>query len=111
MVVPAAFLYGFYPGTLLDIHLNTVDELNAYKAIMGLYFGCSLLWFFGIIDTTYLKTALLSNMVFMLGLGFGRLLSLIVDGTPTLVYALGTVGELILGFYGFWVLKTQKNID
>jgi hypothetical protein len=45
----------------------------------------------------------------MLSLGFGRLISLIVDGTPTFIYIFGTFAELFLGFYGLWVLKSQYN--
>jgi hypothetical protein len=108
IVVPVAFLYGFNLSSELDIHLDTVDELNAFKAIMGLYLGFSILWILGIFKVGYLKPALVSNMIFMLGLGFGRLLSLALDGTPTFVYVFGTIGELVLGFYGVWVL-TKKN--
>lgn len=107
IVVPVAFLYGFNPSSEFDIHLDTVDELNAFKAIMGLYLGFSVLWILGVFKSKYLKLALASNMIFMLGLGFGRLLSLVIDGTPTFAYIFGTFGELILGFYGLWVLKTR----
>lgn len=107
IVVPVSFLYGFNPSSEFDIHLDTIDEHNAFKAIMGLYLGFSVLWILGVIKPNYLKLALVSNMIFMLGLGFGRLLSLAVDGIPTFAYIFGTFGELILGFYGLWVLKTR----
>ncbi len=107
IVVPLSFVYGFYPDSQFDIHLNSIDELNAFKAIMGLYLGFSALWILGIFKVNYLKLAIVSNMIFMLGLGFGRLLSLAIDGTPTFAYIFGTIGELILGFYGIWVLKTN----
>ena len=58
--------------------------------------------------TKFLKSALLSNMIFMLGLGFGRLLSIFIDGTPTFGYTFGTAAELFLGFYGFWVINNKK---
>ncbi|GAB1856212.1 hypothetical protein MHTCC0001_10470 [Flavobacteriaceae bacterium MHTCC 0001] len=106
IVVTVAFLYGFTPSSTFDIHLNTIDELNVFKAIMGLYLGFSALWILGIFKTQYLRPALVSNMIFMLGLGFGRLLSLVLDGIPTFAYVFGTIGELVLGFYGFWVLKS-----
>ncbi len=109
IVVPVAFLYGFNPSSEFDIHLDTIDELNAFKAIMGLYLGFSILWVLGLFRKNYLKLALVSNMIFMLGLGFGRLLSLVIDGTPTFAYIFGTFGELILGFYGLWVLKSSHH--
>jgi len=108
IVVPVSFVYGFNPDSQFDIHLNTIDEHNFFKAIMGLYLGVSVLWILGIFKENYLKLALISNMVFMLGLGFGRVLSLILDGTPTFGYLFGTVAELFLGCYGLWVLKSRN---
>ncbi len=105
IVVPVAFVYGFNPDSQFDIHLNTIDEHNFFKAIMGLYLGFSILWVLGIIKANYLKLALVTNLVFMMGLGFGRLVSLLIDGTPTFGYIFGTFAELFLGFYGLCVLK------
>ena len=105
VVIPAAIIYGFNPEQLFDIYLNTINEQNAFKAFMGLYIGFSILWVLGVFNTSFLKTALITHVVFMLGLGFGRLLSTIVDGFPTLIYLFGMFGELILGFYGIWILK------
>ena len=109
IVVPVAFIYGFKPELSFDMFLETIDEHNFYKAIMGLYLGFSALWILGIFKSNYLRTALISNMIFMLGLGLGRVLSIAVDGTPTFGYVFGTVAELFLGFYGLWVLK-RNNI-
>lgn len=109
IVVPVSFAYGFGPDSQFDIHLNTIDEHNFFKAIMGLYLGFSVLWILGIFKASYLKLALLSNMIFMLGLGFGRILSLAIDGTPTSGYIFGTIGELVLGFYGIWILKLSQQ--
>jgi hypothetical protein len=108
IVVPVAFVYGFNPGSEFDIHLDTIDEHNFFKAIMGLYLGFSTLWILGIFKANYLKLALVTNMLFMLGLGFGRVLSWFMDGTPTFGYQFGTFAELFLGFYGLWVLKKYR---
>lgn len=102
-----AFVYGFNPSSQFDISLNTIDEHNQFKAIMGLYLMFSLLWLLGVFKPKFLKAALLTNMLFMLGLGFGRLLSWIIDGTSTFAYQFGMIAELFLGFYGLWVLLTQ----
>ncbi|MDP5157400.1 MAG: DUF4345 domain-containing protein [Flaviramulus sp.] len=105
VVVCIAFIYGFYPEKLFDINLKSTDEHNIFKATMGMYLGFSTLWILGIFKPKYFKPALISNVIFMLGLGFGRLLSLFLDGIPTFLFVLGTVGELFLGFYSIWVLK------
>ena len=108
IVVPVSFVYGFNPSSEFDIQLQTIDEHNFFKAIMGLYLGFSALWILGIFKHQYLKIALITNIIFMLGLGFGRVLSLFMDGNPTFGYQFGTFAELFLGFYGGWVLrKTQ----
>ncbi|MBJ2174772.1 DUF4345 domain-containing protein [Aureibaculum sp. A20] len=105
IVVPVAFIYGFQPSLNFDIHLQTIDEHNQFKAIMGLYLGFSTLWILGIFKSSYLKIAIITNIIFMLGLGFGRLISILMDGTPTFAYIFGTVAELFLGFYGLWVYR------
>ncbi|QTE24385.1 DUF4345 domain-containing protein [Polaribacter cellanae] len=111
IVIPVSFVYAFNPSSQFDIQLQTIDEHNFFKAIMGLYLGFSALWLLGIFKNNYLKIAILTNIIFMLGLGFGRVLSLFLDGTPTFGYILGTFAELFLGFYGVWVLnKFSKSL-
>ncbi|TXE19151.1 DUF4345 domain-containing protein [Psychroserpens burtonensis] len=110
IVIPMAFVYGFKPDLSFDMFLETVDEHNFYKAVMGLYLGFSTLWIMGVLKSNYLKTALITNIIFMLGLGCGRVLSILIDGIPTFGYVFGTIAELFLGFYGLWVLKQfNKN--
>ena len=109
IVVTVAFVYGFKPESQFDIHLDTIDEHNFFKAIMGLYLGFSGLWILGLFKEQYLKIALITNVIFMLGLGSGRVLSILMDGTPTFGYIFGTIAELFLGFYGLWVLNRYKK--
>lgn len=107
VVIPAAFIYGFVPQSFLDISHETVDERNFSKAIMGIYLAFSTLWVLGIFKRRFLSFALLSNVLFMIGLGSGRITSLVIDGMPTIIYVIGTFGELLLGFYGLWVLNSK----
>ncbi|MGB6269847.1 MAG: DUF4345 domain-containing protein [Olleya sp.] len=109
IVVPISIYYGFNPSSQFDIYLNTIDEHNFFKAIMGLYLGFSTLWILGVFKASYLKMALITNIIFMLGLGFGRVLSFVLDGTPTFGYQFGTIAELFLGFYGLWVLSRHHT--
>jgi hypothetical protein len=109
IVIPISLVYGFNPASEFNIQLQTIDEHNFFKAVIGLYFGFSMLWILGIFKQQYFKIALLTNVVFMLGLGFGRLLSLFIDGIPTFGLLFGTFGELILGCYGIWVLKIKNT--
>ena len=110
VVIPVSFVYGFAIDSQLDIAPDTIDEHNFFKAVMGMYLGFALLWILGIFKKPYLKAALISNVIFMLSLGFGRLISFVVDGLPSDAYVIGTLGELILGFYGVWVLTKKSRI-
>lgn len=105
IVIPTGILYGFKSDLQFELYPKTIDEFNFYKAIMGLYLGFSALWIFGILKPQFLKTAILTNIVFMLGLGFGRAISMLTDGVPTFGYKFGIIAELLLGLYGIWVLK------
>ncbi|MEY8849514.1 DUF4345 domain-containing protein [Psychroserpens sp. XS_ASV72] len=105
IVVPVAIMYAFFPDAQFELFPKTTDEHNFYKAIMGLYLACSVIWILGVFNARLLKTALITNLVFMLGLGFGRLLSVVLDGPPSLGYLYGMIAEIALGIYGFWVLK------
>jgi len=109
IVIPVAIIYGFDLGSFLDLNPNSIDELNFMKAVMCLYLGFSVLWVLGILKSNFLKPALWSNFIFMCALAFGRILSLIIDGVPSGAYIFGTLGEMILGAYGFWVLRTFSS--
>ena len=109
IVVPVALIYGFNPSAHFNIHLGTIDEQNFFKAVMGLYLGFSVLWILGIFKADYLKLALVTNIIFMLGLAIGRILSYLMDGTPTQPYIFGVTGEFILGLYGLWVLRRSNT--
>ena len=96
IVIPVSFVYGFNPASEFDIQLQTIDEHNFFKAVMGLYLGFSMLWILGFFKQQYFKIALITNVVFMLGLGFGRLLSIMIDGTPTFGLLFGTFGNKLM---------------
>jgi hypothetical protein len=110
IVIPISFFYGFNPDYIFDIQLQTIDEQNFFKSVMGLYLGFSILWVLGILNHHYLKMAIVTNVVFMFSLVFGRVLSLFIDGIPSFGYLYGTFAEFFLGCYGIWVL-TNKNTN
>jgi hypothetical protein len=107
IAVPIGIIYGYQPNLLFDIQLQTIDEHNVFKAIMGLFLGFSLLWILGIFKNNLWQVAIISNFIFMLGLAFGRITSLIFDGIPSMIFALGILGEVILGLYSFIIWKKQ----
>lgn len=106
IVVPVALVYGFKPNMLLDIQPQTTDALTVFKAIMGLYLGFATLWTLGLFKDMYLKPALVSHLIFMFGLAFGRLTGIVLDGMPSTLLFYGTFGEFLLGIYSAWVLTS-----
>lgn len=109
VVIPISLVYGFDPSYQFDIQLQSIDEQSFFKATMGIYLGFSVLWVFGIFKNDYLKIAILSNIVFMLGISLGRLLSVLIDGVPSSSYLFGGFGEFFIGCYGIWVLNNKNT--
>ena len=109
IVFPGAIIYGFQSNLLFDAPINTMDQATIFKAIMGLYLAFASLWILGILKKEFYITATITNILFMLGLGFGRIISIIFDGIPSTIFILGTFGELVLGFYGLNQLKKYNS--
>ena len=111
VVVPTGIIYGS-PLILqkqLNINVNTIDLSNMLKAIMCLYLGISFIWMLGVLKSNYWKRATELNILFMLTLALGRILSMIIDGLPTTGYVFGVIAELVLGFYSIYQLKKYSN--
>lgn len=109
IVVPTAIIYGS-PSILpeqLNIQINTIDLSNMLKAIMCLYLGVSLVWFLGIWKTEYWKSATQLNILFMLTLAMGRVLSMLTDGLPTGGYIFGVIAEFAIGLFSIYQLKNH----
>jgi len=67
---------------------------------MGLYFGMIVLWIIGIFRPRQWRTATMSNVFFMIGLAFGRTVSLVLDGIPSIYFSVGLILELTLALWG-----------
>lgn len=110
IVIPTGIIYGV--TTLVPLYLNiqvdTIDLANMLKANMFLYFGISAVWILGIWKSNYWKTATQLNILFMLSLAIGRLLSMLTDGLPTSGYIFGLMAELTIGLYSISQLRRYK---
>ncbi len=109
IVIPIAFIYGFFPNYLFEIQVKSIDEANVFKAIMGLYLAFACFWIIGIFKPNYWKAATISNVLFMLGLAFGRIISLMYDGIPSLLFICGTIGEFVLAIYSFLQFRKEER--
>ena len=108
-VFPVALTYGVNPQVTLaylyDIEVNSVNLFNIFRAIMGLYVALNIFWVIGAFKNTLLLPAMWSLTIFMTGIGLGRLLSLIIDGTPYPAFILYMLLEFIFAIFGFFFIK------
>ena len=112
-LLPMALIYGFNPSGILpeltDISVETTDHAHVFRAIMGLYMAMIVLWLFGALRRSWALTAVVSEIVFIFGLGFGRLISIAVDGKPSLFFIGSTLAEFVLGIWGVLILIKLKK--
>lgn len=109
---PIALGYGFMPEkTLTPLYGFDASNLNLkhiMRAVMGLYFGQIIIWLLGAYKEHLRKVAMYAMVVFMFGLAFGRIVSLIIDGIPHWLLLVYLFLELFFGFFGLKLLP-KKN--
>lgn len=112
IITPVALVYGLQPSVILpelfDFKVTTINLANIFRALMGLYISMSCFWAIAIIKPKFWITATITNILFMGGLATGRLVSLVVDGTPSIYFLIGLILELALTFWGLRNLKKYE---
>jgi hypothetical protein len=112
-LLPIALSYGVAPAKILPqlVQINAIsgDLTHIFRAIMGLYLALIVLWLIGAWRGGELMyAAILSEIVFMLGLAAGRILSLFVDGRPSPILMAYAVAEFLLAAWGISCLRSIK---
>ncbi len=111
VVIMAALVYGSSPQKLLplvfDFSIDNLELKNIFKAVMGLYMAFAIYWIVGIFKQEHWRHATLSNILFMGGLAFGRIISLVIDGIST-PFTIGLILELLVMIWGFFNLKNEN---
>ncbi len=109
--MPTGIIYGSNSilPKYLDIQINTTDLSNMLKANMILYIGISIVWVLGMWKTEYWNRATELNILFMLTLGIGRTISIVMDGKPTNGYIFGVITELTIGLFSIYQLRKYKT--
>jgi hypothetical protein len=118
-LVVIALSYGVAPAEilpkLLDVTVDGTDLTHIFRAIMGLYMGMIVLWVLGAFQANLTWAAVIAEIVFMIGLFLGRVLSIIVDGVPSILLVLYAILEITMGLWGVLILKqlstTQLDHD
>lgn len=105
---PIAFAYGIAPGItmpyLFDVEASNVGTLNIFRAIMGLYLALAAFWLVGAARPDLRKGALWSLILFMSGVGAGRMLSILLDGWPHPLLVFFTGLEVVTALTGLFLL-------
>ena len=108
-LLPVALSYGVAPAVVLprvlDVAVEGTDLTHIFRAVMGLYLAMIVLWVLGALRPNLARAAVISEVTFMFGLAFGRVLSIISDGVPSLLLVAYTAVEIVLGVWGILILK------
>jgi hypothetical protein len=107
-----ALSYGVAPATVLPIPLSLTvggtDLTHIFRAIMGLYLGMGVLWILGALRSNLARAAVLSEVAFMFGLAGGRVISLFIDGVPSILLIVYLVLEIAMGTWGLFILPKVR---
>jgi len=108
-VIGVGLTYGIYPNKIspcfFDFKVESIDLNHVFRAIMGLYLGLAIYWIIGIFKPEHWKNATITSAIFMGGLAFGRIISILIDGIPSIAFSIGTVLEVLFMIWATWNLK------
>ena len=112
IVINAGVVYGGYPTYLmpliLDFQVEALELKNMLRAIMGIYMGIGMFWLMGAYNAKLWYAATLSNVLFMGGISFGRIVSTIFDGV-SVQFTTALILELLFFFWGLYNLRKNWN--
>lgn len=98
-------------GSLIDLPYEQIDQVHILRGIMGLYLGMVAFWFVAAARPEYSRPAVLSVVLFMLGLASGRIFSMAVDGMPSPFLVGATFVEIGSGVFGILILRGFGSDD
>ena len=97
---------------LYGIDIESVNQINMYRAIMGLYLAISLYWIVGALNENVKLSALWSMFVFMAGIGSGRLISVYLDGIPSTIFMFFLfIAVISAALCLFFISRLNKGIE
>jgi hypothetical protein len=110
-----ALSYGVAPAEVLpkvlDLSIEGTDMTHILRAIMGLYLGMIALWILGAFRSNFTRAAVIAEVFFMIGLACGRVVSIVVDGVPSILLIGYTVLEIVMGLWGILILKKLSIVQ
>ena len=108
-VFSAASGYGVFPSKslpfLYGISLTNKNMANIFRAVTGLYMAFAVFWFLSAFHIELYFSAILSLILFMSGIAFGRIASIILDGLPDIIIVGYLIMELVLLSMGYFLIS------
>jgi len=108
-----ALSYGLDPAAVLpralDVTVQGTDLTHIFRAIMGLYLGMVALWVLGAFWAKLTRAAVIAEVTFMTGLALGRIVSIVIDGMPSVLLVVYAVLEIAMGLWGVLILKSTAR--
>ena len=104
-----ALSYGVAPAAILpralDVTVEGTDLTHIFRAVMGLYLGMIVLWVLGAFWANLTRAAVIAEVTFMIGLALGRVVSIVIDGIPSMLLVAYAVLEIAMGLWGVLILN------
>lgn len=113
LIVPIALNYGLAPARslpeVLDISVSGTDQIHVFRALMCLYLGAAVFWAIAAFTPAWQRTAVIWGVFFAFSLAIGRLISLAVDGQPSLLLLVYLGLEIAGGLLGLAILAVEDR--
>jgi uncharacterized protein DUF4345 len=113
VIVPIALSYGLAPARtlpeVLDITVSGTDQTHVFRALMCLYLGAAAFWAIAAFTPSWQRTAVIWGIFFSFSLAIGRVLSLAVDGRPSLLLYVYLGLEIAGGLLGLAILLVEDR--
>lgn len=106
-LISPQFMYGLY-----DIDLETINEANMVRAAYGgLFLGFAVLFLLGALRDQFAKPALIALLTFMAGFASGRIISIFLDGIPSLLILSLVVFEILYSALAVYLLSANTTTN
>jgi len=113
LIVPIALNYGLDPARslpeVLDISVSGTDQIHVFRALMCLYLGAAVFWAIAAFTPAWQRTAVIWGVFFAFSLAIGRVISLAVDGQPSLLLLVYLGLEIAGGLLGLAILAVEDR--
>ena len=113
LIVPIALNYGLAPAKTLPMFLTMpelgTDQTHIYRGVMCLYLGVGLFWAVSAFKPEWQRVAMITVIGFAWSIAAGRLISLVVDGRPSLLLLIYLGIEIFAGLLGLAVLAAADR--